>query len=106
MYALFDRPPANMAKPWLGNDVAARLSLATPLRASVVQAAGHSAGCAAAKLMMHMESNSAATAKAAVSWRLVEEPGRVSKWIISLRDGGCACWVARNALGPRMAWFL
>ena len=94
-----------MAKPWFGNDVAARLYLAW-LRTAVVQAAGHSAGCAAAKLIMHKEHNTAATAKAAVSRRLVEELGRVSKWIISLGDGGCACWVARKGLDPQMAWFL
>jgi hypothetical protein len=57
-----NHPPANMANPWFGSDVAARRLLAV-LRAAVVQAAGHCPGCAAAVLMKH---NITATAAAAV----------------------------------------
>jgi hypothetical protein len=51
-YVLLFPPPANMANPWFGSDVAAREYLAT-LRAAVVHAAGHCSGCAAAMLMKH-----------------------------------------------------
>ncbi len=57
------RPPANMAIPWFGSDVAARWYLAT-LRAAVVQTAGsgHCPGCAAAMLMKHSVTATVATA--------------------------------------------
>ena len=99
-YVLLVPPPANMANPWLGSDVAARLrnNLAT-LRAAVVQVAGHCPGCAAAMLMKH-----SVTAKvAAAVWRRhVEKLGRVLPRCV--RGGcSCACAVARR---PRIAVFL
>jgi hypothetical protein len=86
-------PPANMANPWFGSDVAAGFHLAT-LRAAVVQAAGHCPVCAAAMLMKH----SVTATTAAVVWRRhVAELSRMSAR--SVRVGcSCAC--------PRMAVFL
>ena len=94
-----DQPPANMANPWFGSDVAARLVFAT-LRAAVVQAAGngHCPGCAAAMLMKH---SITATATAAVWLHHVAELGRVL--VRSVRVGcSCASAVARS---PRIAVF-
>jgi hypothetical protein len=98
-YAPLVWPPPNMANPWFGSDVAARLVFAT-LRAAVVQAAGngHCPGCAAAMLMKH---SITATATAAVWLHHVAELGRVL--VRSVRVGcSCASAVARS---PRIAVF-
>ena len=92
------RPPANMANPWFGSDVAASQYLAT-LRAAVVQAAGHCPGCAAAVLMKHSITT---TAAAAVWCRHVAELGRASARCVR---GGCSCACAA-ARSPRIAVFL
>jgi len=97
-YVPLKKPPANMANPWFGSDVAASKSLAT-LRAAVVQVAGHCPGCAAAVLMKH---SITATAAAAVWCRHVAELGRVLARCVR---GGCSCACAA-ARSPRIAVFL
>ena len=94
-------PPANMANPCSGSDVATIPSLAT-LSAAVVQAAGHCPGCAAAVLMMHKQQTMTAAAAAAVPRSAVEGLDRAVRWPVS---GGCRC-ACSAACRKRTASFL